>query len=189
MITEAVKTLQARRSVRSFESRQITDEELETLLQVATDSPTARNLQPFHFTAVQDSALLAHMSELICQQMLQGTEEQKKKASAPGYDPLFHTPTLIFVNGNVKSSFHAQTACGIAAGMIVAAAEEMGLATCVIASSLFMFQSAEGEALKQQLQLPEGYQTVCTVAVGYPKGDKPARPDKRNPEELIVRIR
>ena len=188
MVNQAVQTLLNRRSVRSFDSRQITPEQLEVLTRIAADSPTARNLQRCHFTVVQDQALLEHMAELIRQQMLQGTEEQKKKASAPGYTPLYHAPTLIFVNGSLSSSFHVHTDCGIAAGLIVAAAQEMGLATCVIASSLFMFQSPEGEQLKKTIQLPEGYQTVCTVAVGYPKGELPAPPSKRDPKEFTAYI-
>ncbi len=187
MENQAVQALLERRSIRNIDpDRQLTQEQLEVLTRIAVTSPSARNNQKYHYTVVQDPKLLEHMSELIRQQMLQGTEDQKKKASAPDYSPLHHAPTVLFISGDLKSSFHVQTDCGIAAGLIVAAATEMGLASCVTASSLFMFKSEEGEALKRQLQIPEGYQTVCTVALGYLKGDKPAEPTHKDPAQLLT---
>ncbi len=190
MENQAVQALLERRSIRNIDpDRQISEEELQTLLKIASTSPSARNNQKYHFTVVQDAKLLDHMADLIRQQMLLGTEDQKKKASAPGYSPLHHAPTVIFITGDLKSSFHVQTDCGIAAGLIVATAEEMGLASCITASSLFMFKSEEGQALQEKLQIPEGYQTVCTIALGYRKGDKPAEPEHKDPAELLTILR
>lgn len=190
MENQAVQALLERRSIRTIDpERQISEEDLQALLRIAVTSPSARNNQKYHYTVVQDPQLLEHMADLIRQQMLLGTEEQKKKASAPGYSPLHHAPTVLFISGDLKSSFHVQTDCGIAAGLVVAAATELGLASCITASSLFMFKSDEGTALKEQLQIPEGYQTVCTIALGYLKGDKPAEPAHKDPAELLSFVR
>lgn len=190
MENNAVKLLQERRSIRSIDpERQITEEELQELVKVALNSPSAHNRQLFHFSVVQDAALLDHMADLIRQQMLQGSEEQRKKASAPGYSPLHHAPTVIFVSGQLTASSYIHTDCGIAAGLITAAATEMGLATCITGSSLFMFNSDEGAELKKTLQIPENYQTICTIAVGYRKGDMPQPPAKKSADELITYVR
>lgn len=190
MSIDNVKLLQERRSIRSFDpNRQLTEDELQAILKVAMNTPSAHNRQKYHFTVVQDAALLEHMADLITQQMLQGDEAQRKKASTPGYSPLHHAPTIIFITGELSSSFHVQTDCGIAAGLISAAAEEMGLSACITGSSLFMFKSDEGTDLKKTLQIPENYQTVCTVALGHMKGDKPAPPAKKSAEELLSYVR
>lgn len=186
----AVKALQERRSTRSFDpQRQVSEEDLRELLKVAVASPSARNRQLYHFSVVRDPALLSHMSELIIGQMLKGGEEQRGKASAPGYDPLYHAPTLVVVSGKLDASFYVQTDCGIAVGMLVAAAETMGLASCVIGSSLFMFDSDEGAGLKRTLQIPDDYRSVCSVALGYRQGDKPDPPEHKSPEELLTCLR
>lgn len=190
MSNHAVDLLQERRSVRSLDpDRQISEEDLQALVKVAMNAPTAHNLQRFHFTVVQNAALLEHMAELIRQHMMQGDEAQRAKASKPGYSPLHHAPTVIFITGELSASFHVQTDCGIAAGLIVAAAEELGLSTCVTGSSLFMFQSDEGAELKKTLQIPENHKTVCTVAVGYLKGEKPQPPAKKSADELVTYVR
>ena len=184
---EGLQALKERRSVRSYQPRQIAEEDLQAILQVVTDGPTAHNKQLYHFTVVQDKALLDRMAENIRQMMLQGNEAQRKKASAPGYSPLHHAPTVIFVSGDLKSSFHVHTDCGIAAGLIAAAATELGVASCITASSLFMFQSPEGEQLRKTLEISEGYQCVCTVALGYYEGEYPPCPEKKT--DLVTYIR
>lgn len=190
MSDNAVKLLQERRSIRSFDSdRQIPEDVLQELIQVALNTPSAHNRQKYHFTVVQDAALLEHMADLIRQQMLMGDEAQRKKASAPGYSPLHHAPTVIFVTGELSASFHTQTDCGIGVGLLVAAAEHLGLSSCITGSSLFMFKSDEGAQLKETLQIPENYQTVCTIALGYMKGEKPAAPAKKGADELITYVR
>ncbi len=190
MSDPAVTALQERRSIRTIDpDRQVPEQVLQDLLKVAMNSPTAHNRQKYHFTVVQDAALLDHMADLIRQQMLLGDEAQRKKASAPDYSPLHHAPTVIFITGELGSSFHVHTDCGVAAGLIVAAATELGLASCVTGSSLFMFKSEEGADLRARLQIPEGYQTVCTVALGYLKGDKPPVPAKKSAEELLTYVR
>lgn len=176
---EGLQALEERRSVRSYQSKQISEEDLQAILRVVTSGPTARNRQLYHFTMVQDKALLDRMAETIRQMMLQGDEEQRRKASEPNYSPLHHAPTVIFVTGALKSSFHVHTDCGIAAGLIVAAATELGIASCITNSSLFMFQSPEGAELRETLGIPEGYQCVCTVALGYCDGEYPKRPEKK----------
>ena len=55
---EGLQALKERRSVRSYQPRQIAEEDLQAILQVVTDGPTAHNKQLYHFTVVQDKALL-----------------------------------------------------------------------------------------------------------------------------------
>lgn len=190
MNNPAVQALKERRSIRTFDpDRQVPEELLQELLQVAMNSPTAHNNQKYHFTVVQDPALLEHMAELIRQIMLNGTEAQRTKASKPGYSPLHHAPTVIFITGELDSGFNIQTDCGIAAGMISAAAEHLGLAACVTGSSVFMFKTDAGAALKEKLQIPDNYKTVCTVALGYLQGEKPMPPVKKSADVLISYVR
>ncbi len=179
MSNPAVQALKERRSIRTYDpEHQLPEEVLQELLQVAMNSPTAHNKQKYHFTVVQDPSLLEHMAELIRQVMLNGTEEQRIKASKPGYSPLHHAPTIILIAGDIDSGFNVQTDCGIAAGMICAAAEHMGIASCITGSSVFMFKTESGAELKKTLQIPDTYKAVCAVALGYLQGDKPQPPVK-----------
>jgi nitroreductase len=59
------------------------------------------------------------------------------------------------------------------------AAESMGIGSCVIVSSGFLFESDKGKAYVKVLGIPEGYNFICTVAFGYKEGENP-NPQERN---------
>ena len=60
---EYLDLLRARYSVRSFSDVQLTDAELDVLLQAAQLSPTAKNSQPFRLCVVQSAEGLAKIDE------------------------------------------------------------------------------------------------------------------------------
>ena len=184
---QGLELIEERRSMRAYEDAQISEEELDALVKVAINSPSAHNKQLFHFSVVQDRELLEGISETIRQKMLRGDEATVAKASAPGYTPLYHAPTAIFISGDLESGFNVQTDCGIAAGLLLAAAEEMGLAACMTNSSLFMFDGESGDELKARIGIPEGYKAIGAVIVGYGKGDRPAAKPRK--EDLVSFIK
>ena len=60
---EYLDLLKTRYSVRSFSDVQLTDAELDVLLQAAQLSPTAKNSQPFRLCVVQSAEGLAKIDE------------------------------------------------------------------------------------------------------------------------------
>jgi nitroreductase len=46
---EALEIIRQRRSIRCYEPQQITEEDLQTLLRILVEGPTARNMQKIHF--------------------------------------------------------------------------------------------------------------------------------------------
>ena len=57
-MNEVLKAIHERRSTRGFNDVQITEEQLQILIDAALASPTARNTQMWHFSFVQDKAVL-----------------------------------------------------------------------------------------------------------------------------------
>ena len=188
MKNEALELLLNRRSIRKYKPEQITDEELDALVKVAVNTPSHRNTRRYHFTVIQDKELIQRMSKLIRNIMLNsGDPSRVEKAKQEGYCPFFHAPTVIFVSGELDKSFHVHTDCGIAVGNIVAAATVKGLGTCIVASSLFMFDCEEGKEIKELLGIPENYRAICSISVGYPDGPTPEPPETK--ENLVNYIR
>ncbi len=184
---EALEIIRQRRSIRSYQPQQISEEDLNTLLRILVEGPTARNMQKIHFSVVQDAELIDFIAEKVRQNMLNcGNPEQIEKAKNPEYSPLFHAPTVIFISGDL-SGFNAHTDCGIAAGLLVASASLLGISSCITASSIFLFKEEEGKKVLQRMGVPENYNVVCGVALGYQKGEKPAMPPKR--KDLVTFVR
>ena len=49
MTNPVLTAISERRSIRQYKPEQITEEQLQALLRAAVESPSARNLQPWHF--------------------------------------------------------------------------------------------------------------------------------------------
>ena len=58
-MNETLKVLHERRSIRKYKAEQITDQELDAILEAGTWAPTAKNLQTPVMVVVQDKETIA----------------------------------------------------------------------------------------------------------------------------------
>jgi nitroreductase len=182
-MNEALNVIHSRRSIRRFKPQQISASELQEILDAALCAPSAMNRQQWHFTVIQNGGLLARMVETIRENLLKsGNEFAVKMASAPNYDTFYGAPTVILISGDDRAQ-NVDFDCATAAENIALAAESLGIGSCVITSSGFLFGSEKGHAFSEELGIPDGYRHSCTVALGYKDGDSPAMP-ARNPNVL-----
>ena len=56
---DVLQAISNRRSHRSYKEEQLTEERLSAILKAGLESPSARNHQPWHFSVVQDKALIS----------------------------------------------------------------------------------------------------------------------------------
>ncbi|MGC8895272.1 MAG: hypothetical protein ACP5LB_00695 [Candidatus Bathyarchaeia archaeon] len=50
----------------------------------------------------------------------------------------------------------------------------------MMTSTELLFTSEEGMELKKELGVPEGYEHVCTIALGYKDESPPAKPRRKD---------
>ena len=68
-MNEVLKAIHERRSTRGFNDVQLTEEQLQTLMDVALASPTARNTQMWHFSFVQNKEALAQFGAFMAEKI------------------------------------------------------------------------------------------------------------------------
>ena len=85
-MNETLRVLKERRSVRRYKAEQITEAELNAVLEAGTWAPSAKGLQTSVLVVVQDPETIAYMSRLNAE--IQGN---------PGTDPFYGAPTLLVV--------------------------------------------------------------------------------------------
>ena len=177
-MNETLEVIMGRRSVRQYRPEQVTEEELQQILDAALHAPTARNQQKWHFTVVQDRGMLARMVGIIRQNVMDsGIDFFIERASDPDYNTFYGAPTAILISGDDGAPL-VKIDCAAAAENIALAAESLGIGSCVMASPGFLFASGEGNELRGELGIPRGYSHVCTVALGYMDGEKPPAPPR-----------
>lgn len=163
-MNETIKTLLRRRACRAYKERQITGEELNVILEAGTYAPTGMGRQSPLIVAVQDPETLKKVERLNAAVM-----------GHPESHPFYGAPTVVIVFGDPSLPF------GIADGNLVIgnllnAACAAGVDSCYIWRAKESFESGEGRALKAAWGIPEGYEGVGNVILGYgkPEGIRPA---------------
>ena len=64
-MNEVLKAIKSRRSVRAYTEQQISQEDLNAILEAATYAPSGMNYQTWHFTAIQNTTVLEELNEKI----------------------------------------------------------------------------------------------------------------------------
>ncbi len=62
---EILENIKARRSVRAYTSQQVSEEDLQAVLEAAIYAPSGMHLETWHFTAIQNIDKLTELNERI----------------------------------------------------------------------------------------------------------------------------
>ncbi len=162
-VSEAIKE---RRSVRSFREEQVPEEILAKVIEAGRLAPSANNRQPWHFIVVKDSV--------------------KREVLSEGKYAKFLTKCPVVIVGcgdKVRSEKWYAVDLAISLENMVIEATSEGLGTCWIGSF-------SNDSVKNLLKIPENFDVVAMLALGYPK-DTPVkdallgRSSRKRAEEII----
>lgn len=160
-----MKSIQNRTSIRKYSSREVSDELLNRLLEEAERTPTMGNLQlysvvitrseegkkalaPAHFN--QPMVTGAPVVLTICADYRRTTLWAENRKAHPGYDNI-----LSFMNAATDALLFTQTFCNLA--------EEEGLGTCFLGTTVYM-----PKMIIDTLKLPKLVMPIATITLGWP---------------------
>lgn len=167
-----IQVLMERRSVRSYQKIQISNEDLGQIVQSALRAANAMNHQNWHFLVVQNQTVLDRISDSVRSTMLRSeSPNQVERAMQGDFHCFYHAPTVVIVSGD--GSIYSIANCAGAAQNMCVAATALGLGSCYIASFVQAFKATDGKKLKESLPIPSGYEPLFAVAIGYPAGELP----------------
>ncbi|WGM89539.1 MAG: nitroreductase family protein [Candidatus Bathyarchaeota archaeon] len=150
-----------RRSIRSYEDKEIPKQVLDQILEAGRLAPSAVNKQPYRFIVVTKSELKKEMKAIFSRFL--------EKA-----------PVVIVGCANVKSRLTGKWAVvdtTIALQNMVLAAWSLGAGSCWIGSF-------NEQKTKQALKIPQDWKVVALISLGYPAETPNAR-KKKSAEELL----
>ena len=149
MTNETLETIKSRRSCRAYKPEQITDEELNAVLEAGTYAATR--------------AQLTRMNAAVM---------------GKDTDPMYGAPTILVVLADAGSKNAVQDG-SLVMGNLMLAAASLGLGSCWINRAKEEFESDEGKALLRQWGIEGDWVGVGHCILGYPAADpKPAAPRK-----------
>ena len=154
MENEVLKAIRQRRSYRKYESKQISAEQLQTVLEAGTWAPTGMGKQDPYIVAVQNPAICDELRKMNAEVM--GTTS----------DPYYGAPTIVLVFASADWANNVKDA-SLVLGTMMLAAHSVGLASCWINREDAMFASERGKQLMKEFGLPKGLVGVGALALGY----------------------
>ena len=173
METNFLEIIRTRRSCRSYKPEQITDDQLNLVLEAGTYAPTSRGLQSPFIVAVQNKELLNRLAKMNAEVMGVTT------------NPYYDAPPYILVFVPEDAPNGVQDASLVLENMMLAA-HAQGLGSCWIHREREMFATEEGKELMAQWGLPEGLVGIGALSLGYPDGEPfPAKPRKEGYTRVI----
>lgn len=176
-MNEVLKAIKNRRSVRRYKPEQISEADLEMILEAGMYAPTAHNEQPWHFTVIQNPELLSLMNEKAKEEMAKSDVDWIHSWGLnPNYKVIYDAPTLIVVSGR-KDGMAWQVDCAAAIENMLIAAESLNIGS-VWLGLMNYYLRLDGAAAK--LGIPEGYEPFYAVAFGRKADEEPKAGPKRN---------
>ena len=179
---DVLQAISGRRSHRVYREEQLPEEVLSSILRAGLEAPSARNRQPWHFSVVEDAALIQEIHDEAAKVMGKGGSP---RFADTDFQIFYHAPAVVFLFGE-KDFPWTQVDCGIAVENMALAAEGLGVGSVILGLPQPAFKGSRADELRTRLRCPEGYDFVIAIALGYAVDMKEPH-DLR--EEKISRIR
>jgi nitroreductase len=178
--SEFEKRMRTRRSVRDFSDRPVAQEIIENCLLTAGSAPSGANRQPWHFAVVGDPAIKRRIREGAEKEEREfysnrapqdwldalkplGTDSNKPFLQrAPYLIVIFGKKFEIDSRGNKNKNYYVTESVSLAAGLLIAALHNAGLASLIHTPSPMEF-------LNEILDRPAAEKPLMILVTGYPE--------------------
>mgnify|MGYP002386948181 FL=1 len=169
VMNDTLKTIFARKSVRTYRSEAVSDEKLQVLVRAGMAAPTAVDKRPWEFVVVPARALLKQLADAL-----------------PYAKMAARAAAAIVVGGDVRKQWGGMESdywimdCSAATQNILLAAESMGLGA--VWTAVYPEESRV-RAVRQILGIPHHVVPLNLIPVGMPAGREKAK-DKYDPRQV-----
>lgn len=186
-----------RRTVREFSNRPVPRQVIENCVKTAVTAPSGANRQPWHFVIVSDPEIKKRIrlaaekeehefySNRAPKEWLEalaplGTDEIKPYLeTAPHLIVIFQQLYGLSPDGAKIKHYYASESVGLAAGLLIAAVHQAGLASLTHTPSPMGF-------LNEILGRPENEKAFLILVTGYPADNARVPSITRKPYEQVV---
>jgi nitroreductase len=180
--TSVLNAIYNRRAVRRYTSDAIEHADLERLIEIATQAPSAMNLQPWSFVVIQGKDRLGEYSERAKSCLLQrdGALADRARILLEQHVNIFHGASTLLVICAIGEGEQELEDCSLAAQTFMLAAYGAGYATCPIGFSRPWLRLAE---TKRELKIPQDLVPAFPLVIG--SAAEHAQPHGRSAPRII----
>ena len=179
-MNETVEVILKRRSVREYKPDMIAEAELKAIVEAGLFAPSAKNKQNWHFTVITNKEKIEEMNQLALDGMVRlGIEKEA------GFHVFYHAPVVIVISSKIEG--YSEINAGCAVENMAIAAKSMGIGSCIIGETRYMYHQTIKADINRVLKIPENYEHDISICFGYPDGaEEEAKPRKENIVDYIL---
>jgi len=169
MSQELIDIIRKRRTIRKFSEQELSDEQVDTLLEMAMYAPNRLNRQPWHFVVVRDRAL------------------QKQFADVLRIHPYLETASVVIAVCALpdRSPTWAMDVSAAIENMLIGATS-MGIGSAWVGSPDTVMWSMLEEVARDSLAIPADVRIASLVALGYSAEERPPHSKQERYDPLKV---
>jgi nitroreductase len=177
LVMELKEAIYGRRAVRDYTPTAVDESDIRNVIDAAIHAPSAINQQPWRFTVVRDTKLLAQISAEAKAHTLRKPPTElasphfRSLLDDPHFNIFYNAPVLVVISA--PAGPWAVEDCALAAENLMLSAHATGLGTCWIGFAQAWLATPEGKAL---LMLGETEIPVAPIIMGHPKSASAAVP-------------
>lgn len=159
-MTETMKTILTRRSVRRFKSDPVPKELIEQVVEAGTYAATGMGMQSPLIIAVTNKEMRDKLSQM--------------NAAVFGWenDPFYGAPAVLIVLADKSVGTYLYDG-SLVMGNLMLAAHDLGLGSCWIHRAKEEFESEAGKEILHSLGIEGDYEGIGHCILGYADGDEP----------------
>ena len=163
-MNQTIEDLKSRRSIRKFKDEQISDEDLNTILETGTYAPTGRGAQSPKIIVIQNPDTIKEFS--------QWNRSFFPTEVPDDLDPFYGAKTLLIVLADSELPTYVEDGSSVLC-VLVNAAHAIGVGSCWIHRARDEFSSQKEKELLKEWGIPESYEGIGHVVLGYPDMESP----------------
>ena len=190
---ELLELMKNRRSIRKYQGRQISREDMETIIEAGTWAPNAGGGQRSIIVGIRNAELAEKIGRLNLARFdrlrLSGSyvsAEQPSIIDDPTMKSGFYGAPAVCVVFAMKHFLYSIPDAFCCAENMVLMAAELGISSCIIARGEETFDNAIGAALLREWDIPENYIARCFVILGYCNGEYPLPKSRKTQRSKII---
>ena len=157
-MSEVINVITNRSSIRKYTDQPVPEDVCRTIVEAGLKAPTATNRQEIHISVVSGTNPVQ-------------SEIQKDLNPDASVSFFYNAPIVFYLSGEEAFKWSPVDA-GIAVENMHLAAKELGLGSVILGCMEGVLNGEKKAEYAKALSIPEGYQFLVALAVGYPDTEK-----------------